>query len=247
MKNHYQYDLYKNDFEFFIAHTDEKAILHEEIKKEIIAHRSESLLDIGAGNGMLSIPLSHEVKEYAAVETNPKFVKKLSEAGLDVVEGEFPLAIEKSFDIVLSSHSMSYSPEKYEIFLNSAVNLLHKDGILLLITFRGEEDSWTKLLDRLEDHKVDHYAERFDGIVTFLENLGTTSVRKVITHVATDTANEMIQALSFVYSDGKDEKKQKFLSYTNRLEDILEEEYKEKDTGKYVFPFQHFFIKTIKQ
>jgi SAM-dependent methyltransferase len=246
MKNHYQQDLYKNDFKFFIAHTDEKAVFYNEIKDEIHSHNVESLLDIGAGNGMLSIPLAKEVREYVAVETNPKFVKKLSEAGLDVVEGKFPLGIEKKFDMVLSSHSINYSPEVYEPFLNSSVELLQEGGLFLLIIFKGEEDPWTRLLDQLGENKVEKYNNIFDHIIGLLEKSGTVSVRKVFTHVTTDTVSEMIEALSFVYSDGKDEDKKKFLANSDKLINIIEEDYREKAIGKFVFPFQHFFIKSIK-
>ena len=70
-------DIYKNDFEKFLSHTDEKKVLLDEISKEIEKHKTESLLDIGAGNGLLSIPLSKKVESYLAVEPNKKFVLDL--------------------------------------------------------------------------------------------------------------------------------------------------------------------------
>jgi hypothetical protein len=57
----------------------------------------------------------------------------------------------------------------------------------------------------------------------------------------------MIHALSFVYSDGKEEKRQRFLSYSEKLHKIIDENYRNLEGGTgYSFPFQHFFIKTIK-
>ena len=235
---------YKNDFEKFLVHTNEKRILLKEITKEIKKLKTESLLDIGAGNGLLATPLSKEVSRYLAIEPKLSFVEKLKSNGLDVVQSNFPVSISEKFDLILSSHSLSYDKENFEPFIREAFNLLNQNGVFLIITYRGQEDDWNNLLDFVGKKKMDYNRMIFNSIIELLNNLGNVTIRKVITKVTTDNLDDMIQALSFVFSDGKPEKKEKFLGYKVKLEKFLNSKYKIEHG--YSFPFQHFFIMTQK-
>lgn len=237
-------DIYKNDFEKFLSHADEKEVLLEEILQDIRKYKIKSLLDIGAGNGSLSIPLSREVGSYLAVEPNEKFVVKLREAQLKVAEGKFPLEIFGFFDMVLASHSISYRRDLYVTFIGEAWKLVEPNGIFLIITYRGQEDDWTKLMKELGENHEDRNRVGFNQIVELLASLGEVKTRKVITRVKAKNLNDIVQALSFVASGGKPEKKDRFLEKAERLEKILKQKY--QDNGEYSFPFQHFFITTQK-
>lgn len=237
-------DIYKNDFEKFLSHTDEKQILLAEISREIREHEIKSLLDIGAGNGLLSIPLSKEVESYLAIEPNEKFVAKLRKAGLKVVEGKFPLEIPTTFDMVLASHSISYRKDLFEPFIKRAWELVKPNGIFLIITYRGHEDDWTKLMKELGENHEDQNRVGFNQIVELLALLGDVKTRKIITRVKTKNLDDMVQALSFVASGGKPEKKAIFWEKSSKLENILKQKY--QDNNGYAFPFQHFFLITQK-
>src|SRR3989344_2336155 len=113
-------DSYSQSFEKFLSHTDEKKVLLSKIEKIVSHLRAQSILDIGAGNGLISIPLAKKVGEYLALEQNNKFYKILSQAGLSVIPETFPtpaLPPKHLFDLVLSSHSISYEPELLEPFV----------------------------------------------------------------------------------------------------------------------------------
>lgn len=245
-------DSYINTFQKYLSHTDEKEIFLVEITKEIEKYNVHSLLDIGAGNGLLSIPLSKKVDRYIAVEPKEEYVKKLKAADLEVIHEKFPTEINESFDLVLSSHSLySYKKENFEPFIKEAWNLVNPNGILLIITYRGQEDDWTNLMDQIgvkkENLKIkieDYNRIGYNGLIELLNSLGEVKTKKIITKVVTDNIEDMIQALSFVFSDGKMEKKKQFLSFRNKLEDVLNSQY--KDDKGYYFPFQHFFITTKK-
>jgi SAM-dependent methyltransferase len=233
---------YKNDFEKFLSHTDEKVILLDEITKEIEKCGAKSLLDIGAGDGQLSIPISKKVTTYLAVEPKKDFVEKLKEANLNVIQGTFPLEVPGIFDFVLSSHSISYDKELYEAFVRKAMNLLNPGGTFLIITYRGQEDDWTDLMKHFGENPIDRNRVGFNKIIELLYSLGDVKTRKVATFVRTKNLEDMIQALSFVASNGNVVAKNKFLEHRSQLEKILSSRY--KDGESYFFPFQHFFITT---
>ncbi|MDP3003966.1 MAG: class I SAM-dependent methyltransferase [Candidatus Azambacteria bacterium] len=235
-------DNYKNDFEKFLAHTNEKEVLFDEIVKEIERCKTRSLLDIGAGDGRLSIPLSKKVTTYLAVEPKESFAEKLRAANIRTIQGTFPVEIPETFDFVLSSHSISYDKELYEAFLQKAWSLLNPEGTFLIITYRGQEDDWTNLMKNLGNNPIDYNRAGFNKIIELLHSLGEVKMKKVATSVRTENFEDMIQTLSFVASDGKPDKKNRFLQYRPRLEKILRSRY--QDEAGYFFPFQHFFITT---
>lgn len=236
---------YKTDFEKFLAHTDEKEVLLNETIKEIRKINADSLLDIGAGDGSLAIPLSKGIKKYVAVESKQKFVSKLKSEGLSVIEGVFPLNINERFDIVFSSHALSYKPEIYADYIDKALELLKQGGLFIIITFRGQEDDWTALLKELGIPQMDYHRVGFNQIIQLLhKHTGSVTTRKVTTTVNTLSIDDIVDVLSFVYHGGNSEQKNKFTTTKNRLIKILNSRYK-KSHG-YSFPFQHTFIITKK-
>jgi SAM-dependent methyltransferase len=235
---------YKNDFEKFLSHTNEKEMLLEEILHEIEKHNAKSLLDIGAGNGLLSIPLSKRVERYVAIESKKSFVEKLQKAGLEVIHDSFPCTVQEQFDIVLSSHSLSYSKDNFEPYVRSAWERVTEGGELLIITYRGEEDDWTLLMKGLDEDPIDRNKLGYANLLALVKSLGKVELRKVKTIAKADSLEDMIEALSFVASDGIPEKKKKFLENHLKLQQLLAA-YK-VDNG-FEFPFWHYVISTSKK
>lgn len=211
--------------------------------KEAETKKAHSLLDIGAGNGLLSIPLSKGFRSYVAVEPKSKYVEILKNAGLEVIQAEFPVPVREKFDMVLCSHSISYLDKKYEVFLRAAWEAVGLGGELLLITFRGAEDDWNNLMKNLEPSKSELNLSEFNHILELLRSFGEMNMRIVTTRVTTGTLPELINALSFVYSDGVKERKEHFLSFGPKLEETLRSY---KNANGFFFPFQHFFISATK-
>lgn len=232
MKN----SMYYKDFKTFLSYTNEKEILLSEIASDIEKYNVKSLLDIGAGNGLLSIPLSAYVKKYVAVESHKPYAKKLQQAGLRAIARPFPFSLNEIFDMVLICHALSYKTP-YRTFLRGAWRNVSFGGHLLFITYRAGRDDWTLLMDAVGIPVHKRNAGRFSAICNLLETLGDLHVRKVTTYVTTPTKKEMISALAFVASGGDEEKKKHFL-FTD-LDRILLP-YKKGET--YSFPFHHFFI-----
>lgn len=237
-------DPYSKDFETFLSHTDEKTVLLREIEKCVQDFKVKSLLDIGAGNGLLALPLSKKVENYTAVESNSEFALKLKSDHIKTIKANFPCHIKGMFDMILVSHVISYKKEIFEVFIKEAFNLLETGGLLLIITYRGQEDDWTRLMGYLGNNLKNYNRDGFDKILKLLGKYGKVSVEQVTTKVVTADLESMINSLAFVASDGKVERKENFLKNKEKVEKLLIKKY--KSNNEFSFPFQHFFIKTLK-
>ncbi len=232
--------IYEKDFQKFLLHTDEKKILFERISEEIRKRKVSSLLDIGAGDGFLSVPLSRTVDRYLAIERSPIFIKKLRDEGLEVIPEEFPCKVRGKFDMVLVSHSL---PEKnYKEFVNTAWEAVSPGGTLLIITHREKEGEWGELLQTMGEVGSNFYT--YAEVKSHVELLGETEVKKFTSHVYSREEDEVLESLSFVFSEGDEEKKKRFMRQESWLRDFLSD-YK-KNEGIF-FPFNHFFITCVKK
>lgn len=232
---------YEKDFQKFLSLTNEKEVLLEKIKEKIKERKVSSLLDIGAGDGLLSLPLSNEVKRYLAIEESDYFTEELERKGLKVKKGSFPLDIEDTFDMVLVSHS--HPDSGYEQFISSAYNLLALNGCLLLITYKDRDSEWVNLLREVGEEGVEMERVGYQELSKYMQTLGRVNIEKEISIVTAPTAEELFNALSFVFSDGDEEKKERFSLHKERLCAIFKLRY---NTGKvFSFPFQHFFISLV--
>lgn len=237
---------YATYFAKFLQHTNEKDVFINEITDTIRCRRVQSMLDIGAGNGELSIPLANLVTEYMAVEPNEHHITCLERAGLTVIPKPFPCSIRGEFDLVLASHVLSYQDSNQKEFMEQAFKKVKDRGALLVITFRGyEENEWTDVIKRLGMPAHEEYALGFRALMNIVRGITNNYVmRKIRTEVRTNTFDDMAQVLAFVASDGVADTANTFLEKGRTLKQILDEEYRQEN--QYVFPFDHFFIQITK-
>ncbi len=235
---------YERDFENFLLHTNEKLLLFEKISEEIRKKKVSSLLDIGAGNGFLSVPLSKKVDYYLAIEKSKLFAEKLSRAGLNVIQRSFPFNLNEKFDMVLISHALP--EDNYENFIREAWNFVLPGGSLLIITHKEKGGDWVRLLEEIKGLKSKEKKKKdytYDEITLFMSKLGETKVSKTASHVYSSNEKDAIRALSFIFSDGDQKLKKSFMSHKTTLSKILSK-YTTED-GIF-FPVNHFFIITQK-
>lgn len=236
---------YDTAFALFLKHTDEKERLLEAIAERVQRAGGISLLDIGAGNGDLAIPLAGLVKKYLAVEQKQTFAEVLQKAGLRVIRGSFPVTIEEQFDFVVVSHALPYKADDYELFLNQALACVAPGGSLLGITYHRNQGEWRDLLVACSFPQKPLEADRFKALQAYCAVLGPTTVDVVTTYVTTFSVTEMLSALSFVYSDGEPEKVALFQRQRGALTRYLNAHYRDKE--RYRFPFRHVFLQTQKR
>lgn len=230
---------YAQDFAQFLKLTDEKNVLLNEIKAEI--QGTESLLDIGAGDGLLAIQLAPLVSKYTAIERNPDHVANLMAADLHVIDGEFPCFVKDKYNIVLLSHVISHRSNNWQALLRAAKDLLAPNGKIILFTYQGESDDWNILRKEIGlEIDTSKFQTNYDDMLCYLKKLGRVDVRVVTTTVKSTLADQLIASLAFVASNGIATLKENFLAKTDQLKTILNSRYKKGST--FVFPFQHTMI-----
>lgn len=221
----------------FNVDNNQKEILLRKISEIIDRFKIKSILDIGAGHPILVVPVSKRVDKYIGVETEPNRVKLLREAGLKIVEGEFPnIEIKGSFDLVLSSHSIPEQISDYPQFLQKAWGFVKENGWLVIITFKGVEDDLENLINILRKNWTDNDKPKYDEMMKILSTFGEVSKEKVTSQSSSEDIEQMTNLLSFSIGGSGNEKS----SYHQKLKDILNEKY--KTGGKFIFPHKHFVL-----
>ena len=237
-------ELYDKDFEIFLQSTNEKDVLFKEFESFIKENNIRSILDIGAGNGDLAIPLSKmdNLENYLAIEPSLKFSKKLKEKNINVLVGKFPneVNVEEKFDLVLSSHSIPTDKEKMIPFIENAKRLNSKNGKLVIITYKGEEDDWTELCGLLNENRFQINQIFYKDIIEQLSKIGEVKIKKITTTVSSPNIEDVLQALSFVFGYGEVDRKKYFFKNENLIKDLLVKKYYKNNI--FSFPFRHFFI-----
>ena len=190
------------------------------------------------------------VEKYCAVEMNSNFIPKLLNKNLNVIEGEFPLNIENSFDMILASHTISYRHKDFSryigAFFKCAWKLLNSGGILLLINSAGNEGEWTTFMNRIGmQEELIPSQKGYKEILLKLRLLGKLSILKIDSFIRTNNIDDMIDSLTFIASKGDPLRKTKFLSNRVKIEEVLKKSY--FINNEFVFPLEHYFHILIKK
>lgn len=234
---------FDDDFAFFLAHTDEKAVLAAELTDRLTANGARSLLDIGAGDGTLATALAAAVDRYVAVEAHPGFAATLASAGLPVITATFPTPIDETFDAVLGCHVVSFrrgqdQRARTHALVRAAFELLTPGGQLTLVTHRGTRDDWSRLLGALGWAGA-HPPAGFTDLTDQLTGLGPLEVTPVTTHLTCATLAETIRGLGFMAAYGREPARSQFHARAGDLAPLLEQY---RTPAGYRFPITHLLL-----
>lgn len=214
---------------------NQKEVLLEEISKYIDDRKARSLLDIGAGDGALAIPLAKKVEHYLAIEPRPERAEALRHAGLQVIEAVFPCEVPGEYDLVVASHSLPEDPLHWQPFLQAAWLLVRPGGMLFVATFKGVRDASYDLHRELGFISSIEDADRKE-LEKIMGSFGSLERRFPVSTMRSESLSDMADAVSLATGGTDEEKKE----YRPKLEHILEERY-QKD-GTYVFPTEHMLL-----
>lgn len=213
---------------------NQKIVLRETVLDFISSHNIQSLLDIGAGWTETALFYKNAVKNYLAVEQDKERAELLEEEGLIVMNESFPCSIEGKFDLVLSSHSISEQVQAYEAFLQTAWKITNKQGYLMLITFKGADDTLVDLSNELiPDRAFQKEDERFEEMMRILRSFGDPVISKVTSYRKSKDPEDIAKSISCSF-------RLDYCRWKERLLSVLESRF--KDEHGYFFPHEHLVV-----
>lgn len=176
--------------------SNQKDILFQGIQSYIKRYKIKSVLDIGAGDGVLASKIFDIVDSYTALEKESAKCKKLSDKGLNVIEGEFPhVVLNHTYDLVLSSHSIPEDVEMVDAFVSSAWNYVRKGGVFLIVTFKGGKGDLYKFKKDIEgkakifDEAIFHVLQKSVG------KLGEYTIQKKKSILKSDSLEDITKEM----------------------------------------------------
>jgi hypothetical protein len=216
----------------------QKTALVDNVSRYIRDLSARSLLDIGAGTLETALPLSKLVDRYHAIEQDPRSAVQLENAGLSVSRGTFPLAVDGTYDLVLSSHSVpERSIESYAPFLSSAWQLTGQGGLLLVITFKGSRGDLGDVRQELLGRAL-LASEEHDTIMRIFRQLGgTVQTERVNSYVEANSPESIASFFEPWLSQDPEVRESIHRAFIR----IVETRYKVRG-DLFVFPTQHLFL-----
>lgn len=121
-------------------------VLKETILSFIHSYQIQSLLDIGAGSIATAAAYSSAVTHYLGIEQYEDRYADMEAAGIPVILEKFPCQIERQYELVLISHALPEVYADYEEFCRCAWEAVAPDGYLLMITFKGGNSIFRKVI-----------------------------------------------------------------------------------------------------
>ena len=139
----------------------------DEIKK--INLKGKTLVDIGAGSGRLSIPLSKSTKRIFAIEMNKQLAKYIANKNIKNIEiinqkAEFYLK-NKKFDILI----LAWPTFEFK-WINLIRNSMHKDSHFIFTTCKSDSE-YESIIDKLEISDKKSYAKNINNKEKFINML----------------------------------------------------------------------------
>ncbi len=190
---------YKKSFELFLRRTNEKSVIEKFITENIKFNNEISFLDIGAGNGSLTLKISKKVKSTLVVEPNQSFYKLLlKQKGIRILNKKWEeVNLNESFDFILAAYVITYFPKtKRKQLIKKIYNILKPGGSILILSVDAKKGSWRKIhtyFYNLINH--DHYSSDSE-LKQIVQKYGAVS-KSFKTQVISKNSDEMLRILGF--------------------------------------------------
>lgn len=107
------------------------------IRKHILNGRTESVLEIGSGIGLVGAYVRSKNKEieYLGIEIDTEAFKKSQQLGLNTINGDFTLmeTLDRTYDVIMLWEVIEHLQD-LKLFLDLSYRRLNKGGVLILST-----------------------------------------------------------------------------------------------------------------
>ena len=195
-KHNFEAD-YKESFELFLSHTNEKKVIRKKLEDEIDMKSVNSCLDIGGGNGLLSSTICAKDK-ILIIEQNKSFVDSLRVQGFKCICSKWEnVELEERFDLILVAYSITYLPKHHlQEHIKKMIRHLNPDGKLVILAVDEKCGSWREVhtfFYQLINRKHQSSTIKLKEI---MQTLNAKSI-DFTTKVFSDNVEQMLQILAF--------------------------------------------------
>ncbi|GEM_PF-1178633 len=212
---------YKDSFELFLSHTDEKKVIKKMLQEKIDEMTVRSCLDIGGGNGCLSsiIDATHKI---TIIEPNKNFVDTLRGNGFRCICAKWEnVELEERFDLVLAAYVITHFPKKQlRGLIDKMKRHLNENGKAVILAVDEKEGSWRETHTYF--YELIHLKRTSTTVLLkrLMKELGATTTR-FTTKVSADNVEQMLQLLTFdfcKYGSQFETNKDKLKDYLRQFE-----------------------------
>jgi 2-polyprenyl-3-methyl-5-hydroxy-6-metoxy-1,4-benzoquinol methylase len=213
-----------SSFEKFARWTNEKQKIAEVILS-IIGDNTNSLLDIGAGNGIITKLLAKKVKHLTAIEPSTLYFEELQKK---CTAPQFTLIktsledfkTDEKFDVIIASHVFQFVSNQTQELLHIK-NILSDTGVFLLIDLRLDCDLWNFYniyrKDVLGPEAINPVPIDYDSL---LKNIFNVKKLQFSPTLAMPSIEGAMSILDFIYNtDFSEIKKESFMKIKAGLQD----------------------------
>ena len=236
-------------FQKFLKYTNEKRILSKEIIKLMKPKRSWSFLDVGCGNGDITLHIAKIVSRTVALDDNKKLLnqfrrkakllKKIKFLHRDWTKVDFL----GEFDLVVASHILLYPSFEHRWKSTIRKLLRHvKKGGKLLIIHHSKTGEYLKMLREFffkirKVHSSEYEQRDYKYVADMVKLMGYKPKTKVIeTFIMIPSMKEVLELVDWFFHKSfkeiKPSTQKELIEYFNSL----------KKDGKIIIEVNHGFI-----
>jgi len=234
-----------DQWEKYIQYTNEKKLILDKILQIAKPKREWSFLDVGAGTGEITIPLSQLIGKTTIVEESKQQIEKLLRKNrfLDVYNKKFEYVIlARNFNLVLMSLVLMHI-EDWKKTIEKLLACTKPEGYMFIVHHRESGDlrdllsTFRPMINGREEEK----RGRFENIQQIIQELGEKpNVEEINATLTIPSVKEAVNLCEFLFHKPVKE-------FSNQIISRLEEYFESKQQRGKVVLSAHYGIIWVKK
>lgn len=191
---------YARAFKKFLTLSNEKTILLNKIINSVNLNRHTKFLDIGAGSGHITLPISRIAQKTLTIEPNRVFAKQLKNNGIQCMNTTWENADLQgnTFDLITALFVVShFQNHELPALILKMIRALNQGGTLIVCVVDGKKGAWRELHSKLYQlWNIKTKVSSADAIKPIMESIGSKH-EQIENFFYSNTSDDILDALQF--------------------------------------------------